>query len=111
MARVEQQKIILTPLVRQKLKALLSSLIYKGYFTYIENASNYIEALRSVVYTIPTRRHYHTNSKRYGAFYCRYSPNKHTTWYITFDTDGQTFLVKNIFNNHTKDYPSFVRNL
>lgn len=106
-----KQQIIVLPLVEQKLNELLDVLIFKGYFSYYENAIKYVAAIRYFMHSIPVQRRYETSRKKYGAWYCKYKPNKNTTWFISFDTDGELFVVRNITNNHTGDYPDFIRSI
>lgn len=104
-----QNKVIITRFVRNKIRNLLKILIEENYFSFEENAQVYISDLINFMFQIPELRHHHSPNEKFGKWYCRYKPNKHTTWYITFDTDGETYLVKNIINNHTRDYASFLR--
>lgn len=57
------EKIIITPFAAQKLDHLLEALIYKGYFSFIENALAYHNNIVDFMYTIPTRRRYKTLNK------------------------------------------------
>ncbi len=104
-------KIISNRLVGLKLKRLLDSLITEGYFSYIENAVAYVKEIERAIDNIDTSIHYPTRNNKYGAWYIRYKANKHTTWYITFDIQDEVYLVKNIINNHTPDYPEFIRDI
>jgi hypothetical protein len=40
--------------------------------------------------------------------YCKYKPNRNTTWYVFFDVENDVYLIKNIVNNHSKDYPLYI---
>ena len=91
------------------MKTLLKALIENNYFSYHSTAQKYVSDLIDFMYMIPRIRQYPCPNKNFGHWYCRYKPNKHTTWYITFDTDGEVYLVKNIINNHTRDYAAFLR--
>jgi hypothetical protein len=106
---MENQTIILQPLVVQKLNYLFDTLIFKGYFSYAENATAYIEGLKDFIKSIPEQKPKPTHNKQPGSWYCKYKPNNNTTWYISFDTDGSTFLIRNIFNNHSEEYPIFIK--
>lgn len=34
-----------------------------------------------------------------------------TTWYATFDKENEYFIIRNVINNHTKDYPDFISSI
>lgn len=101
-------QIVVLPEAQKKLDELLFILTVK-YFSYMENAEEYVNNLHDFIETIPHKKYRKTNISKYGAWYCKYKPNNHTTWYFTFDTDGKRFIIRNIFNNHTKDYPRFIK--
>jgi hypothetical protein len=105
------ESVVLQTKVRDKIEQLTALLFEKGYFALEKNALAYTDAIYNFIYTIPQRQRSATNYKQYGEWFCRYKPNKHTTWYITFDTDEKTWLVKNVFNNHGPDYDNFLRNV
>jgi hypothetical protein len=104
-------KVILLPLLEDKLFDIVFMLYNKEYFGFIESAFNYVDEIVNFIYTIPTLKHKRTKNKKHGAYYCRYKPNKNTTWYITFDIEDDLYLIKNITNNHSKDYPRFIAGL
>jgi hypothetical protein len=108
---MEEEKIIIAFGVREKLFALIDILMEQEYFSFQDNAHDYVNEIIDFIYTIPHLRHKSTNSKKYGSFYCKFKANNRTTWFVTFDIDGNTFLIKNIINNHTRDYPTFIRGL
>ncbi|MCZ2225051.1 MAG: hypothetical protein LC122_15620 [Chitinophagales bacterium] len=105
------EKVIILPAVRRKLDELIEVLVKEQYFSYLYLAEKYVHNIYDFMNTLPQQKVKPTLIKTYGAYYCQYKPNKHTTWYITFDTNGKTWLIKNIFNNHTKDYPRYIGNL
>ncbi len=102
------EEVILLPSVKDKLKNLVFVLYEKEYFSFIENAENYVIAIYDFIYTIPSLKRRRTKNKKHGEYYCKYKPNKKTTWYITFDTEDDIYLVRNITNNHSKDYTRFI---
>ncbi|MCZ2225049.1 MAG: hypothetical protein LC122_15610 [Chitinophagales bacterium] len=102
------EQIVIRKELLNKLDELIRLLFENEYFSYYEDAEQYVDNIRMFIKTIPQQKIKPTLIKTYGAYYCQYKPNKHTTWYITFDTDGKTWLIKNIFNNHTKDYPRYI---
>jgi hypothetical protein len=104
-------EVILTPFVAKQTKSLADLLFAKGYFSWVDDAENYVLALVDFIYSIPSQKHYRTKHPKYGHWYCRYKPNKHTTYYITFDTDGQRYLIKNIISSHTPQYPRYIKGI
>ncbi len=105
------EKIELTGFVKQKLRDLLDVLIEEDYFSYIENAEDYVDKIVDFINTIPKQKRYLTKRKQYGQWYCRYKANRHTTWFITFDTNEVIWIIRNIINNHTPDYPAFIKDM
>lgn len=61
-----KQQIIVLPLVEQKLNELLDALIFKGYFSYYENAFKYVAAIRYFMHSIPVQRRYETSNTVLG---------------------------------------------
>jgi hypothetical protein len=47
----------------------------------------------------------------YGEYYAVYKANKHTTWYVIFDKTNDSYIIRNIINNHTPDYPKLIADL
>ena len=104
-------KVVITPAVVSGLDSLLILLFEKGYFSFKENAIQYVDDLYNFILSIPSLRKRPTKSKKFGAWYCRFKPNKHTTWYVTFDVVADVYLIKRIINNHTRDYPAFIKGI
>ncbi len=105
---MEEQKVKIAPFVNEKLNKLITTLFEKEYFSFIENAYAYIDEIYNFIYTIPDIKKYRTRNKNQGEWYCRFQPNKHTRWYVIFDIVDERFIVFNIINNHTEDYPKFI---
>jgi len=105
---MEKEKIILAAELISKLNNLVDILFYKEYFDFIDSAKAYVDNIYDFIYTIPTLTRKRTKNKKHGAFYCSYKPNRNTTWYITFDAEDDVYLIKNITNNHSKNYPRFI---
>ena len=103
------EEIVINKFTRNKLTDLVEILIEDEYFAFIENAETYVNNLYNFIYSIPTQIRKKTSNPKYGVWYCKFHPNKNTTWYITFDTENDLYLIKNITNNHSKDYPDFIR--
>lgn len=105
------EKIALTESVFNQVAKLASTLLRKGYFSYSVDAQAYVNNLVDFIYTIPSQKHYQTKRHKYGHYYCRYKPNNHTAYYITFDTDGTRYIVKNIISSHTPQYPRYIKGM
>ncbi len=102
------EKIILDDLVKTKLRELTSTLFEDEYFGFVSDAENYVNTILDFIFTIPTLKHKRTLYTKYGSYYCKYKHNHKTTWYITFDVEDDTYLIQNITNNHSADYPKFI---
>jgi len=86
--------------------------LYKAeYFGFRESAIDYSNKILDFIYTIPTLKKKPTKRNKYGNWYCAYKYNSKTTWYITFDVEDNIYLVTHITNNHTTDYPKYIRGL
>lgn len=104
-------EVILSNFVDDKLDNLIDILFQKEYFGFRSDAKIYVDALYTFIYTIPQQKRHICKNPKHGFYYCRYKQNHNTTWYITFDTENEIYLVKNIFNNHTLDYPVFIKSM
>ena len=102
-------RIIISQFVATKMDALIDTLYESGYFVVRENAVKYVGSLRDFINTIPSQRKHATANNLHGEWYCEFKANKHTTWFITFDLAKETYLIKNLINNHTKDYPTLIK--
>jgi hypothetical protein len=105
------EQIIIFEKVRTQLKNINQKLHSKKYFGTKELATAYVLALIEFINTIPNATHKRTKNPRYGAYYCRYKYNSKTSWYISFDIEGDLYNIKNITNNHSADYPRFIRGI
>ena len=105
------EEIIIHALVVKRLNNLLDVLLYQGYFVEEENAIAYLKNIRNFIEFIPTQRHRPTINPKYGSWYCEYKPNRRTSWFVTFDKKGHRYIVRNLINNHTKEYPAFIKGL
>ena len=103
------EKIRIEGKAKHKILAMAVKLYAQGYFSFLENSIEYVNQLRTFIHSIPVQKHYKTYNPKYGKFYCRYKPNQHTTYYITFDTQNDYFIVKNIITNHTPQYPRYIK--
>ena len=103
------EKVITTQEVDYFFKDLILVLLKAEYFSYNESATNYVKNIIDFMYTIPSLKKKPTKRNKYGNWYCSYKHNNKTTWYITFDVEDGIYLVTHITNNHTADYPKYIR--
>ncbi len=103
------EKVIIQPWVVDDLIELVNILFEKEYFGFLENAEDYVRTITKFIYTIPKQRRKETLNPLFGVYYCQYSPNNNTTYYICFDIENDVYLVKNIVTNHSSDYPKFIK--
>lgn len=102
-------EVIISAFTRKKIDSLIDVLIDDGYFVEVENAYAYVNAIYQFAETIPTQQHYSTKSPQFGKWYYRYKANRNTSYYLTFDAIEDVYFVKNIINNHTKEYPIYIK--
>jgi chlorite dismutase len=105
------EKVIIHQTVIDKLNALVEILFDKDYFYIKENAKEYVYTIYTFMYDLPTKHHRLARNSKNGKYFCTYKPNKNTTWYITFDVEDDVYLVNNLTNNHSADYPRFIRGI
>lgn len=103
--------VIVKETVLRKLDDLVDSLFDSKYFAVRDNALAYVHSISDFIQSIPTQRYRSTKNNKYGAWYAEYTPNRRTTWFVTFDKKGDCYIIRNLINNHTKDYPEFIRSL
>lgn len=104
---MEQIKIF--PYVEEALELLVVKLYEKEYFGFIQSAKDYVDAIVDFMFTIPQLKHKSTHNPRYGAYYCTYKHNSKTSWYISFDIEGDLYNIKTIVNNHSTDYTTYIK--
>lgn len=105
------EKVVISPFVVNKLDSLILILFEKEYFGFMESAIDYVDNIYDFILTIPSQNKKRTKKIKFGAWYCSYKANSKTTYFITFDCENDVYLVKNITNNHSRDYPSFIRGI
>lgn len=100
--------VLFTPRVEDYLLTLVTKLYEKEYFSYLENAENYVEdivfEIKNNIYMKPKKKA-PPRFRKYGKnlYYVIYRKSKRTTWYIFFTIHGQeqnNYLVSYITNNH-----------
>ena len=105
------EKVIISPLVIDKLESLILILFEEEYFGFMESAIDYVDSIYDFILTVPSLKKKRTKNIKYGEWYCSYKANHKTTYFITFDYEGDLYLIKNITNNHNPDYPAFIRGI
>ena len=105
------EKVIVLPDVEDMLLELVNILFREEYFSFRQSAKDYVNEIIDFIYTIPTQRKKATHRNRYGNWYCAFKINKHTTWYISFNVEGEEYNITYITNNHTADYPRYIRGI
>ena len=103
------EEIILTDNIDKKLKKLIEILYNKNYFAIKENAQKYVFKIYTFIYTIPNQPLHYCINVKYGKYYAIFKINNNTTYYITYDFENAFYLIKNIFNNHEKEYTIFIK--
>jgi len=103
-------KILAIPKVIEYLNNLVDILFENKYFSYPQDALEYVDELRNdIKKTLPTRLHKNAPPyfDKYGKNmkYAAFKKNKQTTWYVFFKTYNKNgekiYLVRYIANNHT----------
>ena len=102
------EKVKLVPSLVYQLNDLVDRLFLAEYFGFKETAHDYVEDIKTFIYSIPHQKSKLCNNKKYGAYYSKYKRNQQTTWYIIFDTEDDFYLIKYITNNHAEDYPKLI---
>jgi hypothetical protein len=105
------EQIIIFEKVRTQLKKINQQLHSKKYFGSKELATAYVLNLIDFINAIPTAAHRRTKNTKHGAYYCTYKHNSKTNWYVSFDIEGDLYNIKNITNNHSADYPKYIRGI
>ena len=105
------EKIIISDSVKYDLDNLIKLLYKEEYFGFLDSAEDYVNNILTFIYSIPNLRFKETKNKNFGQYYCSYKHSRNTTWYATFDYENETYLIKNIANNHSKEYAKFIANI
>jgi hypothetical protein len=101
-----EKRIIYAKSFENYLTDLIDILFYKDYFSYIENAENYVVALKDEIEDyIDVKQHYQTPKKlsRHGNHFIIISLNNRTSWYVFFEKKDNRFLIQYITNNHMEE--------
>lgn len=107
----KNMQVIVELQVTRKQVELVRALIRKGYFATEAAAFAYSDTISDFILTIHKQTARKTKDTSFGEFYATYKVNRHTTWYILFDKNEDRYIVRNLINNHTPDYPKFIASL
>jgi hypothetical protein len=102
-------QIVIPVHVEQQLIRLYDLLYRQGYFSYKENALNYVNGIREFIKQIPNLPKRPLKDKKFGQYFRKYVPNRKTTWFISFEEENGKYLITYITNNHSDDYDLFIR--
>ena len=105
------EKVIISPFVVNKLESLILVLFENEYFGFMESAMDYVDNIYDFILSIPSQKKKRTKKTKFGNWYCSYKANSKTTYFITFDYENDVYLIKNITNNHSRDYPAFIKGI
>ncbi len=104
-------QIVIPAHVEHQLIHLYDLLYRQGYFSYKENALNYVNGIREFIKQIPKLPRRPLKDKKLGTYFRKYVPNRKTTWFIAFEVENEKYLVTFITNNHSEDYNRFIRTI
>jgi hypothetical protein len=105
------EQIILSREIIIALEELVDILLKDEYYSFLDSAEDYVNKIYDFIYSIPNQPCKQTKNNFLGAFYCSYKYSNRTTWYITFNKEDEIYLIKNIANNHSKEYAEFTGNI
>ena len=90
------------PEVEIYLFELIELLYNKNYFSFPDQAINYVFKMRQYIESSIAIAHKHEYFARYGEnlLYIIYKANTNTSWYIFFQQKANLYLVRYITNNH-----------
>lgn len=98
-----KKQIVLSREFIEELDDLLDALVEREYFSSLEWALKYVEAIEAFIENYiglyPAKKVPAALSS-FGSFYITYRHNQRTTWYIIFDESDDLFFVRHIVNNH-----------
>ena len=103
--KTEKYSVIYDKSVSQYLYQLTEILLEKDYFSYLDNALDYIAAIFEFIEQKIHILQHHAAPKYFSKYqsgmqYIAYPANKRTTWYIFFKQSDNRFLIYYITNNH-----------
>ncbi len=104
-------RVTISKTVTQKLGKLVNVLLHEGYFATPANAYKYVDNIYDFIFSIEKQTARKTENSKNGTYYVIYKASQRTSWYITFNILKEDYFIKNITNNHSPDYPDFIREL
>jgi len=104
------EKVIFKSQVLDYFDELVFTLFKKEYFSYSENAKEYVDKIvgfvTAEIFTFPHKKT--PKSLQFlGSNYIFYKSNPRTTWYVFFEKKDRDFLITGILNNHCKEAKEF----
>ena len=88
------------------LNDLIDILFYNDYFSYKENAENYVLKLKNEIESVISLKKHWTAPKKfqnYGKKYIVVSITQRTSWFVFFDQKANRYLIQYITNNHVEE--------
>mgnify|MGYP000857427285 CR=1 FL=1 len=104
------EKVIFKTEVLKYFDELVYTLFSKDYFSYSENALNYVDRIVGfTTFEINSFPHKKTplKLKYLGSNYIFYKANNRTTWFIFFEKQDNNYLITGILNNHCEEAKEF----
>jgi hypothetical protein len=106
------EKIILSPILKNKLDYLPQILFDKSYFGFMESAEEYVNRIYNFIDTIPFQLKHKTSNNQYGEYYARLEvKNKRTIYYLTYNYEGELNYIKNMFTSHELGYYIYIKGI
>ena len=111
---MEKEKVVhVTRKVIAYLSDLVDTLYEDDYFSYKENAQEYVNNIIDDIYKyVPNPIHHRDTPKelkKRGENYVKIKGSKRTTWYVLFNQSGNRYVVKFVTNNHSPEANNFNR--
>jgi hypothetical protein len=103
------EEVIILQEVEDEIFNLIETLYKNEYFSLVESAEVYVLNIIDFIYSIPTLKRKLTADSKFGKYYCTFKHNDKTSWYISFYVEEGLYNIKNVTNNHTEDYPKFIK--
>lgn len=89
------------------LQSLIDVLYEEEYFGFREDAKAYVDAIYDFLHDLPNHIAKPSPIPELSRWYCRFEANRNTTWFVCFDRQGEDYLVRAVFNNHSATYALF----
>lgn len=102
---MEKINIVLQENVTNFLHELVFNLFENQYFSNEESAVHYVKKIYDFIeFKLSLHTYRNTPEKliKFGSKYTFYKINRHTTWYIFFESFENRYLITYITNNHSE---------